>query len=103
MKISIVLFAVLLMSACAWVNENTEGQKISVSTTERASVCQNVGTIKASVAAKIGFIPRNKNKVQKELLILARNEAVKLGADTIAPVSEPVKGAQEYLAYRCIR
>ncbi len=103
MKISMVLFGALLVSACTWVNENVEGQKVKLSTTDRANVCQNAGTISASVAPKIGFIPRNKNKIQKELLVLARNEAVKLNADTIAPVSDPVKGVQKFLAYRCVR
>lgn len=102
MKTATVLFCVLLINACTWVNENTEGQKVKLANIDRANVCQNAGVIKVSVASKVGFIPRNKNKIQKELLVLARNEAVKLGADTIAAVSEPVKGTQEYRAYRCI-
>ena len=44
-----------------------------------------------------------KKKVQEELLVLAKNEAVKLQADTIIPVSEPVEGSQKYLAYNCVK
>jgi CRISPR/Cas system type I-B associated protein Csh2 (Cas7 group RAMP superfamily) len=73
-----------------------------VSTPQRTTNCQKVGDINASVASKIGFINRSNQKVQEELLVLARNEAVKLRADTVVAVNKPFKGAQKYVAYDCV-
>lgn len=102
MKILTILISTLTISACTWVNENTDGRSVNVSTADRIGNCQKAGDINVSVASKIGFIPRGKKKVQEELLVLAKNEAVKLNANTITPVNEPVKGIQKYLAYNCL-
>jgi hypothetical protein len=39
--------------------------------------------------------------VQNELITMAKNEAVVLKADSIAPESEVKDGRQTFLAYRC--
>lgn len=93
---------IFTLSACTWVNENTDGRDVSVSTPQRIGSCQKSGDINVSVAAKIGFINRSSKKIQEELLVLARNEAIKLRADTIVAVDKPSKGAQQYTAYDCV-
>jgi CRISPR/Cas system type I-B associated protein Csh2 (Cas7 group RAMP superfamily) len=103
MKILAILISTLIISACTWVNENTDGRSVNVSTADRIGNCQKAGDINVSVASKIGFIPRGKKKIQEELLVLAKNEAVKLQADTIIPLSEPGEGRQQYLAYNCVK
>lgn len=101
MKIIIMVKAFLLISACAWVNENPNGQSVAI--TNGAVNCPAAGTITVSTKHKVTFIKRGSNKVQSELQILARNEALKINANTIKPVSEPVDGKQQYTAYRCPR
>lgn len=101
MKFLIPILSLLLLSACTWINENTEGRVISVLTANNVTSCQKAGDIEVSVASTIGFIHRSKTKVQKELLVLAKNEAVKLKANTIVSMNKPIKGAQQYSAYRC--
>jgi CRISPR/Cas system type I-B associated protein Csh2 (Cas7 group RAMP superfamily) len=102
MKTLALLISALTISACTWVNENADGRTVNVSTSQRISNCQKKGDINVSVASKIGFINRSSKKIHEELLVLARNEAIKLRADTIVPESEPTKGTQKYLAYSCV-
>jgi len=102
MKVLVVLLGILTLSACTWVNENTDGRDINVSISQRIGNCQKVGDINVSVASKIGFINRSSKKVEEELLVLARNEAIKLRADTIVAVNPPLKGTQQYIAYDCV-
>ncbi len=102
MKKLMLLVAILTLSACTWVNENTDGRDVNVSTPQRIGSCQKSGDISVSVAAKIGFINRSSKKIQEELLVLARNEAIKLRADTIVAVNPPLKGTQKYIAYDCV-
>jgi hypothetical protein len=102
MKKLMLFVAIFTLSACTWVNENTDGRDVNVSTPQRIGSCQKSGDISVSVAAKIGFINRSSKKIQEELLVLARNEAIKLGADTIVAVNKPLKGAQRYTAHNCI-
>jgi hypothetical protein len=56
-----------------------------------------------SVKHSVAFIDRNPLRVREELETLARNEAPGLGADTIHPLSEPVRGSQGFAAWRCGR
>ena len=103
MKILTILLSTLTISACTWVNENADGKNVYVLNEERVGDCQKVGDINVNITSKIAFINRSKKKVQEELLVLAKNEAVKLQADTIIPVGEPVEGVQKYLAYNCVK
>jgi CRISPR/Cas system type I-B associated protein Csh2 (Cas7 group RAMP superfamily) len=102
MRILVILVCILALSACTWVTENADGRNVNVSTPQRTSSCQKAGDINVSVASKIGFINRSSKKVQEELLVLARNEAIKLRADTIVAVNKPLKGTQKYIAYDCV-
>jgi CRISPR/Cas system type I-B associated protein Csh2 (Cas7 group RAMP superfamily) len=102
MKLIAILICTLIISACTWVNENADGRSVNVSTSQRVNNCQKAGDINVSVASKIGFVNRSSTKIQEELLVLARNEAIKLRADTIVATGEPVKGTQKYLAYKCV-
>ena len=91
----------LLLSACAWVNENPEGRRVNITTAGRVTHCNKVGNINVRSKYKLGFVLRNKNKLKQELEILARNEAVKLQASDIVADAPAEAGQQRYQAYRC--
>lgn len=97
----ILLLLALTTFSCTWVNENPAGQSIAI--TDRNINCQQVGKISVSTKHKIGFVRRSSKKVLDELQTLARNEALKIGANTIQPQSEPIDGKQSYIAYACPR
>ena len=100
MKILLILISAITLAACSWVNENPNGQSVAITT---SSNCPQVGTINVSTQPKIGFVKRGKKKILSELRVLARNEALKINANTIIPQGEPVEGKQRYLAYACPR
>jgi hypothetical protein len=100
-KIFICISVSLLFSACTWVNENKSGRDIAIVSMNDVNNCQKMGNINVSVKHKIGIINRGKTKVLKELQILARNEGVNLGANRIAPNSDPIEGKQTYQAFIC--
>jgi hypothetical protein len=100
-KLSIIVISTFILSNCTWVNENSQGKTIAIVNSNQINNCQKIGNISAEVKHKVGFIKRNEKKVLKELQVLARNEAVKLGANTIVANGEPSEGKQSYQAFVC--
>jgi len=90
-----------ILNGCTWVNENTAGREVAITVIDGVKNCKKVGNIKANVKHKLGFIPRNNDKVTRELQILARNEAVTLEANTIVADSAPIEGEQSFQAFSC--
>lgn len=91
----------LAIAGCTWVNENTAGKAVVITVAEAVTHCTQIGNISANTRDKIGFIPRSKSKVTDELKVLARNEAIKLGANTIVADGAPKEGKQLYRAFTC--
>lgn len=102
MKTTIQLCVLMLaISGCTWVNENPAGKAVRITQFNQVFSCNKVGDVVVSVKHKVGFISRGKNKVANELTTLARNEAIKINADTLVAKGEPIEGKQEFQAFRC--
>lgn len=101
MKVKLISVIGLLITGCTWVNENPDSQSVAITTNEIS--CPKVGTITVSTADKVTFVKRGDKKVSSELQALARNEALKINANTIRPDSEITEGKQRYIAYLCPR
>lgn len=102
MRIPVLLMTSALLAACTWVQMTPGGAAIRVArASEDLSACRRSGEVAVSVKDRLGPIQRNRLKVIDELEILARNEAVGLGADTIQAKSAPEDGEQRFLAYVC--
>lgn len=91
----------LLMCGCSWVSPEPGAGTVAVSTTEQLSHCQRLGSASAKSLNKVGFISRDGDKLQSELKMLARNEALGMGGNAIAPESAIVRGQQKFGVYRC--
>ncbi len=100
-RIIALTLSTVAITNCTWVNENKAGRDVAITVIDQVSHCQKVGDITSSVKNKVGFINRNSDKVIQELLVLARNEAVKLNANTIVSNGAPVDGKQTYQAFSC--
>lgn len=101
MRKSIVLSAlVLTLGGCTWVHMAPGASAVRV-VSAAPSGCEKRGEIEVSVRHSVAFIERNQLRVREELETLARNEAPGLNADTMHPLSEPVRGAQRFAAWRC--
>lgn len=93
--------ALLLGTSCAWVALDPGGREVEITSTQRSADCESVGRASARTRARIGPFPRSGTKVRSELDILARNEAARLGGDTVVPIGESRDGEQRFEVFRC--
>lgn len=100
-KIAVVASSILLMSACSWVDLSDAGTQVLVRTHDQARDCEKLGSTSASVKSNIWFYDRKPQKMATELQTLARNEAAKMGGNTIVIDSAITGGAQRFRVYKC--
>lgn len=98
----LLLSLTLPLAACSWgIKLDSAGSKIRTAWNTDVSACQERGQVTVSVLDRMGPVGRSTIKVNDELEIMARNEAAKLGADTIKPLGEVRDGEQSWGAYVC--
>jgi hypothetical protein len=98
---SSLLATSLLVAGCTWVEPDEAGKQVQVAYGKNLGACTAKGDITVSVKHKVGLYRRNDLKVRDELESLARNEAARIGADTIQALDEPLMGEQRFGAYDC--
>jgi hypothetical protein len=102
MRKILILCLPLALTACDWgIKLDDAARNVRTAWNGDVSSCREQGKVSVSVAAKVGPVDRSDLKVRDELEVLARNEAAKMGADTIKPLSEPNSGSQDWGAYTC--
>ncbi|WP_321276384.1 DUF4156 domain-containing protein [Thiomicrorhabdus indica] len=97
----IVFIVGMISSGCTWIKEVPESNTVRLMTIGDIQSCEKLGEIKTSVLDKVGFIERDKETVVENLVMLAKNEAVKLGGDTIVPASNLKDGEMRFWLYQC--
>lgn len=98
---SIAIGWLAVIAGCTWVQPTVQSDSVRIVSFEKANGCQRLGRIGASVKASIGVFHRSAVKVADELDVLARNEAAKMGADTIVRDGAVNNGERAFSAYRC--
>ena len=95
----------LALSGCqSWVQLTPEGAGVElIGDAARVSSCARVGRANVQTLGKIVVVERGSQRLQDELLTLARNEAADLGGDTVVPESLIADGSQVFGVYRCSR
>lgn len=88
-------------SGCTWVEPTEAGKQVVIAQDFNVTGCRKLGTTKTSVKAKVGAFGRNVEKVEKELEMLAQDEAAGMGGDTIVPQGPVSDGERAYDVYRC--
>ncbi len=91
---------ILLLGGCTWIKLTEGGATVSTATEADVVNCQKVGMVSTNTKDKL-VVNRSDSKVREELLVLARNEAARLGGDTIVAQGPPRAGEQDFAAYRC--
>jgi hypothetical protein len=100
--VGFLLAAALAGTACSWVSLNGEGERVKLlEPNQLTGSCQKIGSASARTLSRIVFVARSEQKISDELAILARNEAGRLGGDTVVPSSLSVEGEQSFDVYRC--
>ena len=91
----------LMMSGCSFVNLNPNAQDVVLLKPYQARECDQLRRSTSQVLSKIWFINRNKDAMEDELVILAKNTAADLGGNAVVPDSEIVDGKQSFIIYNC--
>ena len=100
-RILVVMLAFVL-AGCQWVKATDESSNVSLKDDVKGVIdCQLLGTASSYVKTKIGIFSRGKAKVAEELALLAKNEAAKMGGDTIVAASDVEDSRQSFDVYRC--
>lgn len=99
-KISIIA-ATILLSACSTLKLTDGGEKVRVLEPGEVESCREMGKTNTSVTAKI-IIDRPAEAIAKELRIIARNSASRMGGDTIVPLTVVEAGQQTFVVYKCV-
>ena len=93
--------AVLSAAACSWVRPTTPSHEVLLLTEDRVSDCQKLGSTTVKTLSKVVVVSRSDDKMHNELVTLAKNEAVVMGGDTVAPLSPADGGQQVFGVYDC--
>ncbi len=101
-KIFVMIMALVLLNACAWVELTDGGKKVRVLSQQEVSSCKHVGKTTASVADDVAGMKRKEHIVKENLEMLARNSAAEMGGDTIVPMSGIKDGNQTFEVYKCV-
>jgi hypothetical protein len=98
----LLLVPVLALGACTWgITMDEAAKNVRTAWNGDVSACHELGKVTVSVMDHIGPVNRNGMTVREELEVMARNEAAKMHADTIKPLSEPADGSQPWGVYQC--
>ena len=93
--------ALLAAPGCSWVPLTEAGAEVRVVDALAARDCTRVGRVTASTRGRVAGLPRVEEKQAEELRALARNEAARLGANAVLPVSDIEEGRQQFDALVC--
>ena len=63
--------------------------------------CLKLGTTNATVTHKVGILIREDEAVTEDLIIVAKNRAAELGADSIVAKGPAVEGKMSFDVYKC--
>jgi len=97
----ILTISLFLLSSCTWVQVAPEGRGVRLLNTTQVSACQRLGTTTSTTRQRVVFVPRGSEKVQEELVDLARNEAGIMGGNAIVADSSIEDGRQRFVVYSC--
>ena len=89
------------VTTCNWVQLTTEGQGVRLATASEITNCDRLGRTRSQTLNKIVGVERGGEKLQSELLMLARNEAGSMGANVVVPESLIEQGQQSFGVYSC--
>ena len=102
-RITLILGAALALGSCATTLKLTDGgEKVRVLDPSEVTTCRELGKTNTTVTPVIFGVERPEETIAKELRIVARNSAHRMGGDTIVPLTVIDKGQQTFIVYKCV-
>lgn len=106
MKLTKIVFASLMLSlgitGCASNQLSEAGDKVRILDPMEVATCRKLGETSASTTGSVVGLERPIETVTKELRLIARNAAGRMGGDTIVPLTVITEGQQIFEVYKCI-
>ena len=96
-----IIAATILLSACSTMKLTDAGEKVRVLEPGEVDSCRELGQTNNSVTARV-IVERPEATIAKELRIIARNSAARMGGDTIVPLTVIDAGKQSFVVYKCV-
>ena len=93
--------ATLLIGGCSQIKLTAGGEKVRVLDPDEVGTCRELGKTTNSVTPKV-VLERPADTIAKELQIMARNSASRLGGDTVVPLTIVENGEQTFVVYKCV-
>ncbi len=100
-KILITSFLLAMLVGCNWVQLTSEGRGVRLANSNEVGNCSRIGRTTSQTLSRVAIVERGSDKLQQELLTLARNEAGRMGGNTVAPESLISQGQQTFGVYTC--
>lgn len=97
----LLMISALVLSGCTWVDLTPAGETVELMQATDVTNCRRMGRVTARSQDEIVRIDRSSEKLQNELLVLARNEAGAMGGNAIVPESVIIEGSQIFAVYDC--
>ena len=103
LAIAAIVPLIVGLSGCAssLIGVREGADRVSLADASQVGSCQSKGGITVSIFAKAGFISRSDKDVEANLLQMARNNAVDVGADTIVKGESKQFGTRTFDLYKC--
>ncbi len=101
--VSISALSALMLGCGAsnWVQLTAPARQVSLALPAQVSSCTRIGTSTANALDKVAFLQRGSQKLQEELVTLARNEAADMGGNRVVAESVIAEGRQTFGVFRC--
>ena len=97
-----IVISIALFSGCSnWVGLTIEGEGVRLATASEISNCTRLGRTRSHTLDSIVGVERGADRLQDELLTLARNDAGAMGGNVIVPESLIDEGEQLFGIYLC--
>ncbi|MFU8830773.1 MAG: DUF4156 domain-containing protein [Wenzhouxiangella sp.] len=96
-----LLFSILFLASCTWVQPEPGTEHIRLMTAEQVTGCEALGQATTSVRDRVAGVQRKPGKVEEELATLARNSAYDMGGNVIVRDGPVHGGQQRFKIYDC--
>ncbi|MEX0902246.1 MAG: DUF4156 domain-containing protein [Pseudohongiellaceae bacterium] len=101
LKLAIVPAICSVTLGCNWVQLTDEGAGVRLAESTAVSNCRRVGASTSQTMSRVTVVERGSEKMQEELVTLARNEAGTMGGNVIVPETVIEEGRQRFGVYAC--
>ena len=101
-KILTIIIILAAVGGCSnWVGLTVEGEGVRLATAAEISNCSRLGRTRSQTLDRVVGVERGAERLQEELLRLARNDAGAMGGNVIVPESLIEEGEQVFGIYSC--